>query len=93
MSAVVRGARTCGGAQALVNPVLWEIQYAPHRGVYAEHTRAHRAVDAFRAFNELEVRNGERKRLLRDGRVIDRVTAPLEITPTPAIQEELPIAL
>lgn len=75
----------------VVIPADWEIEFAHRNGRYEIHTHTHRMVDALRAFTELEVRDGEKKRLLRNGRVIERVAAPREIHT--AIGEQLPIAL
>lgn len=77
---------------AVIVPADWEIQFAHRNARYGPHTHTHRMVEALRAFRELEVRDGEKKRLLRNGRVIERVTAPREIH-TAIGQEVLPIAL
>lgn len=70
----------------------WVIEYAPHNARYARLLHTQQAFEAFSAYGDLEIRDGAKKRLLRNGKVVDRHTSPV---PMPARHQEevLPIAL
>lgn len=53
----------------------WLVEIAPHKGAYTPHTITNRAADAIRSYDELEVTHGMRKRLIRNGVVLDRTVS------------------
>ena len=82
-------------ATEVVLPDDWSIEFATRSGAYTEQLHTHRFIVAIRAFNDLEITDGQRKRLLRNGRVIERVIAPRSITSNHQVSDQgvLPIAL
>lgn len=53
----------------------WQVEISSYKGAYTVHTITNRAADAITAYDQLVVTRGMRKRLIRNGVVLDRTVS------------------